>query len=164
MERDFNIAHLINNIDYNQTWTSKMSSFDLEQSFNLLDWLIAEKILHDKNFSINDIESEQRTQLCFNIYPEGNSILHLLSKQGIGTKGVNSEGDFIQAIYSTQGLFEVCSEENDFGLEGSGGATTLEVPILPNMYGYTSLDYCLPGAVPKHHIDYEIFMFVEAER
>ena len=33
----------------------------------------------------------------------------------------------------------------------------LEIPILPNIYGYSCLDYCLTKYVPKHHIDYEIF-------
>ena len=33
----------------------------------------------------------------------------------------------------------------------------LEVPVLPNIYGYTCLDYCLPGAKADHHVDYKIF-------
>ena len=35
----------------------------------------------------------------------------------------------------------------------------LELPILPNFYGYTALDYCLPGAVPEHHVDPYIFTY-----
>ena len=33
----------------------------------------------------------------------------------------------------------------------------LEAPILPNIYGFTCLDYCLPGAVQDHHVNNEIF-------
>ena len=35
----------------------------------------------------------------------------------------------------------------------------LEVPILPNFYGYSCLDYCQPGDVPTHHVDYSIFQY-----
>ena len=107
LNRDFNVANLINRVDYLQKWDSKMSSFDVELSFTVLDWLIADKIIYDKDFSVDDVETEQRIQLCFNIWPQGNGILHLLARQGIGQKA-SAQGDFIQAILSAQALFEVC--------------------------------------------------------
>lgn len=43
------------------------------------------------------------------------------------------------------------------GLDKDSASASLELPILPNMYGYTALDYCLPGDVPAHHVDTYIF-------
>ena len=160
LDKDFEVTNLINRVDYLQKWDSKMSSFDVELSFTVLDWLITDKIIFDKNFSVADVETEQRIQLCFNIWPQGNGILHLLARQGKFGKHEQQTGDFIQAIYSAQQLFEVCQDANDFGLMGTSyypDGVTLEVPILPNIYGYTCVDYCLPGGVPDRHIDSQIF-------
>ena len=33
---------------------------------------------------------------------------------------------------------------------------TFEIPVLPNMFGFNALDYCLPGAIAKP-IDLDIF-------
>ena len=71
------------------------------------------------------------------------------------------------AIYSAQGLFDVCQDNNDYGLMGTSyysEGVTLEMPILPNIYGYIALDYCTPGGVPLRHIDKDIFYIDEAQR
>ena len=58
-------------------------------------------------------------------------------------------------------MFNICKEHPDFDLLGtdhdSCPSDALELPILPNMFGLTSLDYCLPGKVPEDHIDFDIF-------
>ena len=46
----------------------------------------------DNNFEINDIEKEQRLQLCFNILPNGRSILHNLASS------TNSQDAYFAAI------------------------------------------------------------------
>ena len=56
-----------------------MANFDIELSFTILDWKIAETVVNDRMFSIEDVEEEQRVELCFNLFPQGNSLLHLLS-------------------------------------------------------------------------------------
>lgn len=65
-------------------------------------------------------------------------------------------------------LFETCKNYDTSNLicgpkktdaeygEGDVESSNLEVPILPNMFGFTCLDYCLPGDVPDHHVN-EIF-------
>ena len=58
MEKDFDVTYLINRVDYLQKWDSKMSSFDLELSFTILDWLISDKVIFDKSFSVTDVETE----------------------------------------------------------------------------------------------------------
>lgn len=35
-----------------------MSSFDLELSFTILDWLISDKVIFDKSFSVTNVETE----------------------------------------------------------------------------------------------------------
>ena len=51
-------------------------------SFTILDWRIGEQILSSKtNFNIWDVEDEQRLKLCFNIWPQGLSLLHMISMQ-----------------------------------------------------------------------------------
>ena len=68
--------------------------------------------------------------------------------------------DFLQAIMSTLHMFEICKDHPDFDLLGTlhDGCLSkaLELPILPNIYGLTCLDYCLPD-FSDHHIDYKIF-------
>ena len=64
-------------------------------------------------------------------------------------------------------MFEICREHDDFDLLGTDHSNclsdALELPILPNIYGLICLDYCLPGAVPEHHIDYSIFYKITEE-
>ena len=74
-------------------------------------------------------------------------MLHLLSKG-------NRCEDSIKSIASAAGMFDICKAASDFVPELE---TALELPILPSIFGYTCLDYTLPGAVPEDHVDYEIF-------
>jgi len=159
-------------VDYIQPWESAVSSFDVELTYTILDWKIGETIITNKSFDINDVEMEQRVQLGFNIWPGGQSLLHMLSMQGIIGDNSLITGDVIAAIRTVDGLYEVCEEFDVSNLSHSqkkvvgtfnmGTAlrviTQLELPLLPNMYGYTALDYCLPGSVPDHHIDEEVFI------
>ena len=50
--RSFNIASLINTIDYTQQWGRNTSKFDVELSYTILDLIIAEKIVNIKDFLI----------------------------------------------------------------------------------------------------------------
>ncbi len=56
-------------------------SFRTEASFTLLDWIISDKIQKDPYFDLNDIDIPQKIQLCFNIFPKCQTILHKLAMQ-----------------------------------------------------------------------------------
>ena len=45
----------------------------------MLDWRIGETVALYKRLNVYDIEGEELLQLCFNIWPRGNGILHYLS-------------------------------------------------------------------------------------
>lgn len=77
--KQFDILNLINTVDYGQVWNKRGSKFDVELSYTILDWKIAETVISNPNFDISDVEEEQRTQLCFNIWPRGWGLLHMLS-------------------------------------------------------------------------------------
>ena len=78
-KEEFNLLTNINRVDYNQPWSNEISSFDLELSYTLLDWLITESEVKYANFSMSNVEMEQKIQLCFNIFPNGRGVLHKLA-------------------------------------------------------------------------------------
>ena len=89
-------------------------------------------------------------------------MLHLFSMQeSINDDRETAVSDFFQTLINTKLMFDVCSQHPDFDLLGTEHegceSDALELPLLPNIYGLTSLDYCLPGSVPEHHIDFTIF-------
>ena len=55
-------------------------------------------------------------------------------------------------------MFEVCAKACEFLEEIEVHERGLELPILPDIYGYTCLDYCLPDAIIQDHIDYNLFV------
>ena len=67
-----------------------MSSFDVELSFTYLDWTIMDQILLRDDFDVGNVEAEQQLQLCFNIFPQGQGILHKLA---VGSADLNRKGD-----------------------------------------------------------------------
>lgn len=73
----------INSIDYLQKWGANMSSFDVELSFTWLDWSIMDQIIMRDDFDVSSVETEQQLQLCFNIFPQGQGILHKLAVGGV---------------------------------------------------------------------------------
>ena len=103
------------------------------------------------DWKIQDIEKEQRIQLCFNILPQGRGILHLLAQGGVvsvNDKHKQNQNDQIEAYNDCRALFKVASEEQDLDIAGVR-ACKFEIPILPDMYGFTVLDYCLGIAYKK---------------
>lgn len=60
-----------------------MSSFDVELSFTWLDWSIMDQMLMRDDFDVSNVEAEQQLQLCFNIFPRGQGILHKLAVGGV---------------------------------------------------------------------------------
>ena len=84
MNRDnpmkLNPLSLINKVDYTQSWFHKKSSFDIENSFTWLDWRIINKFEEpETGFSIEDIDQAQKLQLCFNILPNAQGMMHMLA-------------------------------------------------------------------------------------
>lgn len=53
-----------------------------ELSFTLLDWLILDRITQHSDFNIGNIDREQQIQMCFNIFPQSQTILHKLAMPG----------------------------------------------------------------------------------
>jgi hypothetical protein len=51
---------MINKVDYLQPWGKLNSSFDVEQSFTLLDWRIMEEVIDDNKFDLEIISNEQK--------------------------------------------------------------------------------------------------------
>ena len=77
---DFKLLPLINKIDFTQSWTDPNSSFDIENSFTWLDWRIIDRVEDPElDFYIDDIDSAQKLQLCFNILPNGQGMMHVLA-------------------------------------------------------------------------------------
>ena len=78
--------------------------------------------------------------MCFNILPNGKSWLHLLA-----TADQNQESDQIAAITASKDLFYQAKKTRENGfIEGwNFKQFNLEVPILPDIYGYTAIDICL---------------------
>ena len=78
-KKDYNLLREINSIDFKQKWGDHSASFDIQMSFTWLDWYIADKLLKDDTFNLDNMDIEQKIHLVFNIFPKGNGILHLLS-------------------------------------------------------------------------------------
>ena len=53
-QADFKLLAQIFTVDYSQPWT-KATHFDSERTFTLLDWRIADKILNDETFDLENI-------------------------------------------------------------------------------------------------------------
>ena len=102
LDREFNIVHQITNIDYLQEWGAKRSNFDVENSFSILDWIISEKVVADKTYYLDEVEAEQRAELVFNIFPQGNGLIHLFSMQeSMNDDRESAVSDFFQTLQNT---------------------------------------------------------------
>ena len=53
------------------------ASFDIEMSYTWLDWRIIDLIIDpDVDVQLDDVDEDQRLQLCFDIFPKGRGVLH----------------------------------------------------------------------------------------
>ena len=122
----------------------------MELTYTPIDWIIGAKVLGDNPFAFEDLSVQQQVTLGFNIWPGGQSFLHELSRQ--------RDDHVITNIESATSLFDVCKNFDPAILangpktevvEDSMGNKTerdaIELPILPNIYGFTALDYCVPS-------------------
>ena len=123
---NFKIQQLINKINYTRSWGGQDGIFDIELSFTWLDWRITDLIIDpDFDVELDDVDIDQRLQLCFSIFPKGRGVLHQL------------------AIYSTtadtyaivRNLFKVANQERESDMIGADDDISFEVPILPDIYG-----------------------------
>ena len=132
--KDFNPLHQLNTIDYTQPWTLYDSSFDVEMSFTWLDWRIINKVIDPRiNVHFGDIDEEQQLQLCFNILPNGRSMMHNLAIEA--SSKIASSAAFT--------LFQLAEKHQDLEITGADEGCHFEVPILPDVFGKTPLDICL---------------------
>jgi hypothetical protein len=62
-------------IDWSEKWKSPVSLFTSEQSFTILDWLIADKMIKGRNeqysLSKQTIPDNLVVRLGFNVFPGG---------------------------------------------------------------------------------------------
>lgn len=64
------------NIDYKQAIVDKRHRVDMP--FTYLSWRIAE-MLKDGKITFNEIDDRQMRMLLYSVFPDGNTILHLLA-------------------------------------------------------------------------------------
>lgn len=103
-------------------------------SFTWLDWRIINKVIDPRiNVHFDDIDEEQQLQLCFNILPNGRSMMHNLA-----LKASSQVASSIAAA-----LFKLASKFVDLEITGADDGCIFEVPILPDVFGRTPLDICL---------------------
>ena len=76
--------------------------------------------------------------------PKGRTFLHNLAiSQNENTN------DQVEASNACRMLFEVASDEHDLDITGTKSCS-FEIPILPDIYGFTVLDYCLGTDRDQH--------------
>ena len=64
-------------IDYTHGWNDEQYNFDAQLSYTILDWANVKDIVRGRN-SIHDVDSEQKLQIAFSIFPPGTTIFHKL--------------------------------------------------------------------------------------
>ena len=87
---------------------------------------------------IEEVDEEQRLQLCFNILANGSSFLHLLAEAR-----AEDQNDLIKAVRTSRGLFEIAKKEVDLLITGADDGCYFEIPVLPDIYGQTAMDLCM---------------------
>ena len=123
---NFQLLPQINKIDYSQPWTDQNSSFDIENSFTWLDWRIIDRVEDPElDFEIDDIDSKQKLQLCFNILPNGQGMMHVLAS--------SLRADSRIAHTAAIDLFHAANKRSHYDITGAIGGCEFEVPILPNL-------------------------------
>ena len=70
-----NLYNNIVKIDYSQGWSCDLGSFDCEQTFSWLDWILAENIKNRSGFPFNALVPEEQYRLIFNIFHHGSTLL-----------------------------------------------------------------------------------------
>ena len=63
----------------------------IELTFTLLDWAVLRRIFDESVFGIDEVDDEQRFQLCFNIFPKGKTSLHLIEEAGLTEESYDPE-------------------------------------------------------------------------
>ena len=103
-----------------------MARFDTEVTFTVLNWKIMDKLIMDPQFDLENTDTELQIEFCYNILPEGSSILHKLSASAEGKE----LGDQIRAIEQTKSLFDVTKNGTKTALTGASPEEPLEMPLL----------------------------------
>ena len=149
-DTEFRPATLIMNVDYTQAWSDRGSAFDVENTFSWLDWIIAQETLSGKNktFQLEKVDQEQQVQLFFNIFPKGRGILHKLATMDTdgdeeGGSSGGGQAVFTKAFKVTKLLFDVAATPQDHLVFGAESGCTVEIPILPDLYGATPVELAL---------------------
>ena len=101
----------------------------------------------DPTFDLGNINDITACNLCFNIFPEGQGILHKLAKGDDNIDDKKSQQGFtadqIKAVERTKALFEITERGVELGITAMDPGTPLEIPILEDWYGATAIDYAL---------------------
>lgn len=124
----------INKINFSRPWFGQDSQFDIEMTFTWIDWRITDLIINPEvDVDMEDMDKDQRIQLCFDIFPKGRGFLHQIALWAQAT----------DTYTGARELFKATSEKKEYGITGAEGEISFEVPILPDIYGQTPLDICL---------------------
>ena len=70
-------------VDYSESWDGSKTKFVSEQSFSVLDWVLADKLIKGRQMETNadTMKNEVMVQLTFNIFPGGKTFLHKIADE-----------------------------------------------------------------------------------
>ena len=77
---------------------SEPNFLSTEFSFTLMDWIVLRRVFDEPTFDVTQVDGEQLMQVCFNIFPYGNTALHLIDS-------ARAESSF-DPVLTTRALFE----------------------------------------------------------
>lgn len=109
-------------IEYNRQDESKIF---IELSFTFLNWKLAESLSLEThqaiNYDINQLSQDRLRELCLNIFPQGNTILHYLYNQPDELKN----------------LYEAMNDPEN------GQSYKYQIPFIKNFDGLSPMHKCL---------------------
>ena len=110
--------------------------FISEISFSILNWLIAERLLGEKNFSLDMVGHESQRELLFCLFPKSTTLMHMIAKN----KDPSYSEEMSQLV---QKLFDLAATPLKETHEVFDVGSTFEIPLIYNSDGLTPIDLAL---------------------
>ena len=110
-------------IDYSQDWQSPKSVFISEISFSILNWLIAERLLGEKNFSLEMVGDESQRELLFCLFPKSTTLMHMIARNKNPSYS-EEMSEFVQKLFDLAAT--PLTEKHEIFDVGS----TFEIPLI----------------------------------
>ena len=73
------LMNYIFGLDYEQKFKTPSSQFQVDRTFNWMDWKLAEEVNTLTDFSFEAMPALNKMRLSYNIFPQGNSLLKMLA-------------------------------------------------------------------------------------